>query len=97
MAKPEYRQPSGSNLKSSSQIAANKDIKKEKKNTESGGPTDQLNTEHVEHITNNTSWNPENFAPGASVKDSAGSKSNVSANSGSANEDNHIDKVLLHK
>jgi len=51
----------------------------------------------VEHITNNTSWNPENFAPGVSAKDSAGTKSNVSANSGSANEDNHLDNAFRRK
>jgi len=73
------------------------DPKKEKRNPEIAGAADHLNTEQVEHITNNTSWNPENFAPGVSVKDSAGTKSNVSANSGSANEDNHLDNAFRRK
>jgi len=73
------------------------DPKKEKRNPETAGAADHLNTEQVEHITNNTSWNPENFAPGVSVKDSAGTKSNVSANSGSANEDNHLDNAFRRK
>ena len=54
-------------------------------------------TEHAEHITNNTSWNPDNFVPGASVKDSAGTKSIASANSGSPVEDNNLENPFPGK
>lgn len=73
------------------------DPQKDKKKSDMNGGAENLNTEHVEHITNNTSWNPENFVPGASVKDSAGTKSMVSANSGSANEDNNLENAPCQK